>query len=172
MSRVIPVVVSYLAMTSPDEHRPSASGQPRGVRLERVEPGDRGRAAREGYLAVGGPWLWTDRIHLSDDEWQRIVEEEQGEVWQARDDEGLVGYFHIARVGAGVDIRYFGLVQRSIGRGIGGWLLSRAVERCWAIGADRVTLNTCTLDGPGALPNYLKRGFTLLREEHRVKELP
>lgn len=171
MSRRIPVVVTYLAMTSLEELRPGGPA-PKGVGLVQVPAADAGAAAREGYLAVGGRWLWTDRRHLTGAEWQRILEAEQGEVWHARDAAGLVGYFHLARNGSDVDIRYFGLVQRCIGRGIGGWLLTRAVERCWALDPDRVTLNTCTLDGPGALPNYLKRGFAVLREEHRVKELP
>jgi GNAT superfamily N-acetyltransferase len=170
VTRRIDVAVTYLAMTDPGKLRPGGH-QPSGVRLERASQAEAGAWAREGYHSVGGPWLWTDRIHLDDAEWQAIIEAEQGEIWQARDADGLVGYFHLARNGDDVDIRYFGLVERCIGRGIGGWLLTRAVERCWALGPARVTLNTCTLDGPAALPNYLKRGFSVLREEHRVKEL-
>lgn len=170
MTRRIDVVVTYLAMTDPGQLHP-AGRPPAGVHLARVPGHEAGARAREGYLAVGGPWLWTDRIHLDDSEWQAIIEAEQGEIWQAHDADGLVGYFHLARNGDDVDIRYFGLVERCIGRGIGGWMLTRAVERCWAMGPARVTLNTCTLDGPAALPNYLKRGFSVLREEHRVKEL-
>jgi hypothetical protein len=33
-------------------------------------------------------------------------------------------------------------------------------------------LNTCTLDAPQALPNYLARGFTITREERYSVEVP
>jgi hypothetical protein len=35
-----------------------------------------------------------------------------------------------------------------------------------------VILNTCTLDSPRALPNYLARGFTIVREDRYVTTLP
>ena len=44
--------------------------------------------------------------------------------------------------------------------GLGGWLLTRAVERAWAVeGTRRVWLHTCELDSPAALANYEARGF-------------
>jgi hypothetical protein len=33
-------------------------------------------------------------------------------------------------------------------------------------------VNTCTLDGAAALPNYLSRGFVMVREDHQRRELP
>jgi GNAT superfamily N-acetyltransferase len=42
--------------------------------------------------------------------------------------------------------------------------LTAAVRRAWASGARRVTVNTCELDGPHALANYLARGFVVARE--------
>ena len=56
------------------------------------------------------------------------------------------------------------------GRGLGGALLTEAVERAWAAGAARVWLHTCTFDHPAAIPNYLARGFTVFRtEEYTVR---
>ena len=40
------------------------------------------------------------------------------------------------------------------------------------LGATRVWLHTCTLDGEAALPNYLARGFTPFRTERYVATLP
>jgi len=71
-----------------------------------------------------------------------------------------------------VEVMYFGLVPSFIGRGLGGWLLTRAVEEAFALGGKRVILNTCTLDAPQALPNYLSRGFTIVREERYRLEIP
>ena len=67
---------------------------------------------------------------------------------------------------------YFGVLPGYQGRGLGKYLLTRAVEEGWRRGANRVWLHTCTLDHPGALPNYLKRGFRAVREESYLADLP
>jgi GNAT superfamily N-acetyltransferase len=84
----------------------------------------------------------------------------------------LVGFFLLERHGADIEIKLFGLLPEWIGRRVGGWLLTEAVRRAWATGPARVILNTCSLDGPAALPNYLARGFTVEREEHQLRDLP
>jgi len=40
-----------------------------------------------------------------------------------------------------------------------------------AAGASRVWVHTCTLDHPGALPNYIARGFRVYKEETDYQEL-
>ena len=75
------------------------------------------------------------------------------------------------RRGSEVEILYFGLVPEAIGHGLGGFLLARTVEQAWALGAERVVLNTCTLDAPQALPNYEARGFVRVREEWYEAEI-
>ena len=82
------------------------------------------------------------------------------------------GYFELRRHDDRlVEIMYFGLAQPFIGRGLGGWLLTRACDEAFVLGGSRVVLNTCTLDAPQALPNYLARGFTIVREERYASEL-
>ena len=45
------------------------------------------------------------------------------------------GYFELQRHADGtVEVMYFGLVESFIGRGLGGWLLTRAVEEAFALG--------------------------------------
>ena len=49
------------------------------------------------------------------------------------------------------------------------WAATRspsALDRAFEVGP-RVWLTTCTLDGPNALPNYLKRGMEVFRQEER-----
>jgi hypothetical protein len=46
------------------------------------------------------------------------------------------------------------------------------VEESFALGGTRVILNTCTLDAPQALPNYLARGFAITREERYSVDVP
>lgn len=170
MTPVVDVTVRHLEMTSRDQLRPSAAAPASGIHLTRVDTGQ-GIVARTCYHLVGGPWQWTDRIDWDVEQWQELLDEEQGELWVARDGETIVGYAQLARRTAAVQIHYFGLAPGYIGRGLGGWLLTRAVERAWAMGAAKVTLNTCTLDAPAALSNYLARGFAVVREEQRSREV-
>lgn len=171
MSPTVEVTIRHLEMASRAALRPSTRPPPAGIRFVRIDD-ERGATARRCYHLVGADWQWTDRRTWDVEEWAALLEEEQGELWVARDGEAIVGYAQLARRGREVDLHYFGLTPDYIGRGIGGWMLTRAVERAWAMGAERVTLNTCTLDGPGALPNYLARGFTVRREERQLREVP
>lgn len=123
------------------------------------------------YRAVGEAYRWRDRLAWSD---ARLAE------WLARDDVAVWvleregepgGYYELRRHADGaVEIVYFGLVAALHGRGLGRALLEHAVAEARRMGGTaavraRVVLNTCTLDGPAALPNYLARGFRPVREE-------
>lgn len=84
------------------------------------------------------------------------------------------GYFELQlQEHDSVEIVYFGLVPEFIGKGLGGWLLARAVEEAWAMGegARRVWLHTCTLDSERALPNYKARGFREFKTQRLEVEI-
>lgn len=69
-------------------------------------------------------------------------------------------------------IEYCGVMPAHLGRGIGGWLLTRAVQRAFARGSTRVLLNTSSLDHAAARANYEARGFVLRGQETADKVLP
>ena len=124
---------------------------------------------RAMYTAVGERWQWRDRLLLTDQELEARLASPHVHVWPLRVESRFGGFFELQRYpDARVEIMYFGLAPDFIGRGLGGWLLTRAVEEAFALGASHVTLHTCTLDSPHALPNYLARGFVVMREERYV----
>src|SRR6185295_5443346 len=57
-------------------------------------------------------------------------------------------------------IRFLGLVPEGAGQGHGRWLFAETLRRAWAPGVALVTVHTCSLDHPAALPAYLRAGFT------------
>ena len=158
MARIVEVVRTYLELRDP-----------RHLRASPLPPGDAQIAARRPcsvstyrrlYRAVGAPWHWRDRLAWSDDELQRHLDDPDVAVWELMAGGESAGFFELRRGREGdVEIAYFGLAPEFIGRGLGGALLTRAVEEAWALGARRVWLHTCTLDSPHALPNYRARGF-------------
>ncbi len=124
------------------------------------------------YTAVGGRWHWRDRLLWSDAELAAYLESAHVHVWTLHVGNDLGGFFELQqRADQRVEVMYFGLVGAYMGRGLGGWMLTRAVEDAFALGATCVILNTCTLDAPHALPNYLARGFRISREERFTTDL-
>ena len=123
------------------------------------------------YAAVGGAWQWFDRLDARDKELGTYLAAPNVQVWILRVAGAVAGYFELQRHDdARVEIMYFGLLTAYFGRRLGGWMLTRAVEQAFAMNATHVTLHTCTLDSPHALPNYLARGFMIAREEEYIVE--
>ncbi|HET9294160.1 MAG TPA: GNAT family N-acetyltransferase [Gemmatimonadales bacterium] len=158
------VTRTYLQMTDPAQLRTSAH-QPAGVRLEGVTdcPPEFYRFL---YDTVGREYHWRDRSGW-DDAAIRAWFGRPGVLLRVLYREGApAGYYELARHRDGsVEIVYFGLMPGQLGQGFGRFLLEEAVREAWGLGAARVWLHTCTLDGPAALPNYLKRGFVAFRTE-------
>ncbi len=152
-----PVKVWYLEMASPEELRPAAAVE---TAIEVVHDPD---VNRRFYEEVGRAHHWVDNLGRDDDWW---AEHAAGKTTLVAHLDGEpAGYAALHPLPNGsVDVAYFGILPRFQGRGLGGHLLTEAVRRAWALGAERVTLNTCALDGPGALPNYRRRGFAVVRE--------
>lgn len=121
------------------------------------------------YTEVGRQHRWFDRLPWTDEEAQAYLDDPAISLWLASVDGETAGYFELRREDDGaVEIVYFGLLPQYTGRGLGGALLTEAVERAWAGGAKRVWLHTCTFDHPAAIPNYLARGFTVFKTEEYV----
>ncbi len=166
----VDVVVTFLEMTSPAQLRP-ASAIASGVVLRREPPPDAIGLAAQLYRLVGSGYHWTDRLAWTEAEWRAALDRPEVELWTAREGETIVGYFELEHRANAAEIRYFGLLPGFHGRGIGGWLLTEAVRCGWQLGVERVTVNTCTLDGAAALPNYRSRGFVVVREDHQRRDL-
>lgn len=167
----VEVVRTHLELRDIADLRPARlPAEPVALRLHRPI---RAAEYRALYSAVGERWLWRDRLIWTDIELDRYLSSADVHVWTLNIGGVTAGYFELQRHhDATVELMYFGLVESFIGRGLGGWLLTRAVEESFALGGRRMILNTCTLDSPRALPNYLARGFTIMREDRYVTTLP
>lgn len=171
---------------------------PDDVRLERAD-GITPEYARFLYGLVGGPWHWTDRLGWSRQQWLDDLAVPGSEVWVLTGEGVPLGYVQLqpqplVQTGADasghagadapghasadtpvapqVEVRYFGLAEQAIGRGLGGRLLEHAVAAAWSLPqraglapAARVWVHTCSLDGPAALANYQARGFVVCGTE-------
>jgi GNAT superfamily N-acetyltransferase len=125
------------------------------------------------YAAIGGQWFWLERRSWRLAQWAEWTGREQLETWVLAVEGVPAGYVELERRSNGdVEIMYFGLLAAFVGGGLGAHLLTEAADRAWGMGASRVILNTCNLDHPSALGNYLARGFRVYRSEVKRKEVP
>ena len=117
------------------------------------------------HMTVGHDWRWDGRQRWSKADWYAHVDRDQLETWVAYVAGTPAGYFELEKRPEGdVAILSFGLMPAFIGQGLGGHLLTVAVERAWEWGATRVSLTTCSHDHPHALKNYLARGFRISKQ--------
>jgi ribosomal protein S18 acetylase RimI-like enzyme len=118
------------------------------------------------YTEVGRRYRWTDRLPWSDEAIREYLSDPAVSLWLMTVAGAPAGYFELRRdETGGTEIAYFGLLDEFTGRGLGRHLLTEAVERAWEAGTQRVWLHTSSLDHPGALPNYVNRGFAVFRTE-------
>jgi GNAT superfamily N-acetyltransferase len=166
----IDVTTTYLEMTSPSELKKKDRGYLE-VAIKQVEiplP----EFNRFLYAIVGNNWYWYDRLNWSYTQWQEWVDRPELQTWVMYMQGTPTGYFELEQKRDDVNIVFFGLLPQFIGKGLGGYFLCVAVERAWAFGAKRVTLNTCTLDHKSALKNYQARGFKIYRQKTETRTLP
>ena len=125
------------------------------------------------YFQVGVHWHWEARLRMADAPLRAAIHAETCEITVLHVDGAPSGFFELSRKSATLtDLAYFGLMEHVHGLGLGRWFLGQAVEAAWKAGPDAVTVNTCTLDHPAALPLYQKLGFRPYRRSRgRVRPL-
>lgn len=121
------------------------------------------------YATVGEPWGWWERSTLDDDELLEILHDPLVEIAVLYVGGVPAGYFELdRRVEGAVEIAYLGLVPEFIGRGLGKWLVSLAVEAAWSHEPERVWVHTSDWDHPRALLTYQWAGFEVFQMERRT----
>ena len=157
------LTTTYLEMRSPAQLRPKRANDRFQVReLKRRD----WRFNRDLYRRVGEPWRWFDKRDWSDAQWEEYGLAPELRTFAAESEDELAGYYELRPDGeGGVEIAYFGLLPQFIGRGLGGALLTHAIETAWQTSPppSRVWVHTCNRDHPQALANYQARGMSIFK---------
>lgn len=164
------ITTTYLEMTARSQLRPKRLSDPRFRVMEAAVK--QWQFNRFLYVLVGEPWAWRDKLSWSDERWRSYAESDAISTFVAYFDGSPAGYFELSRQEKEVELVYFGLAPRFIGRGLGGTLLTHAIEEAWKLDPMRVWVHTCTLDHPAALQNYLSRGMVIFKTETKKANQP
>ena len=167
--RKISTTVTYLEMTAEPVLRAPLPSNFK-LMLMRAE---RPSTAFYRYLYdAGRNYYWVDRAKLDDSALAGIIEDERVEIWVLYVAGEPAGFFEIdGRDAPLVELRYFALLPKYHGVGLGEWFLAEAVRACWAMKPERVVVETCTLDSPAALPIYQKLGFVPYDRQDKIIEI-
>ena len=124
------------------------------------------------YNAVGQKYHWLSRRKLSDEALATVIQDPRNELHVLSADGTPAGFAESdCRQPNDIELVQFGLMQEYIGHGLGKWFLRWTIDMVWSKQPSRFWLHTCTLDHPAALPNYLKAGFLLFKQESIRREL-
>jgi len=169
--RSLDTTVTYLAMTTRPAQLPPMPTSPR-LALMKAENIPL-HFYRYLYAAVGGSWLWVERLQMSDETLAEKVHREGIEVFVLYANGSPAGYYELDFAEpTSTKLVYFGLMPEWTGVRIGPWFLGAAVSEALSRGATEIHVNTCTLDHPAALPLYQKLGFQPIRRESRRLRIP
>jgi GNAT superfamily N-acetyltransferase len=121
------------------------------------------------YDAVGRDYDWNDLHAMPGSEVEAWLSDPAVTLYTFLRGGWPHGFFVLdAREPERCILAYFGLVPEAVGQGLGRFLLETAVHLAWdRPGATRLTVNTCSLDHPRALPLYQRAGFEPVRRETR-----
>jgi GNAT superfamily N-acetyltransferase len=163
------LITTYLHMTDRTQFIPATRDDLDGVLMLPMESPDV-RFYKFLYSAVGEMWRWRDRLIMPEEELLAAISSPDTSIHVLYVRGVPAGYVELVKQRETTEIAYFGLRPEYMGQGLGKHLLSCGIQRAWDDGARRVWVHTCNLDGPYALPNYLKRGFTIY--ETRTQPMP
>jgi len=170
-AKAVDTVVTYLAMQAGPRMLPPKPTGPL-LALMKVEKIPL-HYYRYLYNAVGTSWLWFERLLLDDARLATKIHASNVEIYVLYADGAPAGYYELDFMGKErTNLVYFGLMPEWTGRKIGPWLLGSAVSEGFSRGAKELTVNTCTLDHPAALPLYQRLGFRPVARENRRLSVP
>jgi ribosomal protein S18 acetylase RimI-like enzyme len=164
--------ITYLEMTERPPHPHVVPPQGMKVALLRAQP-PTVAFYRFLYDEVGGPWLWYERRALDDETLTQIITDERVEIYVLYANGVPAGYAELDRRDPpDIELAYFGLMPDFIGKGLGRYLLTWAIDTAWSYEPQRLWVHTNTLDHASALSLYQRCGFQPYKQEQRVIDDP
>lgn len=166
--RWLDYTVTYLEMRAPPQGPQPPAPSLHGLALIRAEDPPP-RWFLYLYDSVGAEFEWTDWRRRPEADLRAFISDPDVALFTMMLKGWSAGFFMLDWRRAGVcELSYFGLAPEARGLGLGRWLLAEALRAGWEReGVRRMTVETCSLDSPRALPLYQRMGFAPVRREKK-----
>ncbi len=163
---LIPTKTWYLQMFEPPAGE--ALTAPRGdLEIRRIDQPSC-EVYRQLYRAVGSPWNWFDRLLMSDEQLQSILQDERVDVFLLCIAGEAGGYAELdRRAGTEIELAYFGLFPNFVGRGPRQILSRLDAAHCLVARASARLGSHLRSRSPGRAANLLEGRVSNLRRTSR-----
>mgnify|MGYP001224620529 CR=1 FL=1 len=171
----VPVELRFLQIGSRAQIRPkrTKNSKTRISKMQNPNP----KFTQWLYQHIGRDWWWVGRYYWSMDQWKNRFRNPSVSLWLMETSSKLemhpAGYYELEKHEASdIEISSFGLLPHSIGKGLGGHMLTDGLERAFDMGAKRVWVETSSLDHRYALENYKARGMEVYMIRQHMLSVP
>ena len=133
------------------------------------------------YRAVGEPYFWWERIAWDKKLLEAHLQSDNIVIYCFEENNGnFIGYaecdYTRSKLGYS-QLAYFGITQENFGKGYGKYFLQSMIYQLFndcpkGTYINYITVNSCNMDHPHAIPNYLKNGFFVTHHEYITIEDP
>lgn len=163
MARKIETTITHLEMLAdPKLRTPLPRGKFALIRAENAPL----HFYRYLYDTIGRDYFWTSRRVLSDEALLKIIHDDLVHIYVLYVEGVPAGFAELDfRKMPTADLAFLGIMPDFIGRGLGRFLLCETIETAWMHHPTKLTVQTCTLDHPSALPLYQRNGFSPCGQE-------
>ncbi len=155
-----PARVWYLEMNNPKKEQISVGN----LMVKKQFPVEM-QEYRNRYKEVGEPWDWANRLIMNDQELLAVLDDAKNEIFYCYFEDAFAGYFELDHHHEDVELVYFGLSPKFIGKGLGRQMIQEVFGQAEQYNSPRIWLHTCEFDSPQALDFYLKSGFQIYDEK-------
>ncbi len=164
------MTVTFLEMTAKPSGLPPPSPRGRHAILRSEKPA--AHFYRYLYDTIGDKYFWVDRRKIGHEKLEDIIHADTNFLYVLYADGNPAGMAEFdLKPYASANIAYFGLMPEAQGRHLSYFFLYHTCVNAWVHPISRLTVNTCTLDSPRALPLYQRMGFAPYAREERFVEL-
>jgi hypothetical protein len=169
--RRIPMTVTFLEMNAKPSALPPPAPRGKVALLKADHPPT--HFYRYLYDTIGADYYWVDRKKLTPEKLAEVIHDPLNLLFVLYAEGNPAGMAELdLRKSGSANISYFGLMPEAIGKHMGYFFFYHTCMNAWAQAISRLTINTCTLDHPRALPLYQRLGFTAYAREERFVEMP
>lgn len=125
------------------------------------------------YDTVGKDYFWVNRKALNNEELAAIIHDDRVHIFVLHLNGCPAGFAELDfRQMPTAELSFLGILPEFVGQGLGRFLLCESIEIAWMHRPKRLTVQTCTLDHPSALPLYQRNGFTPCGQQEVILEAP